>query len=327
MSHPTPMNELPLISVVIPAYNAEAFIDEALESIFAQDYPSFEVIVVNDGSTDATAQRVAAHCDKVRYFEQANSGGFPGSPRNLGLYHSRGEFICFLDADDIMLPGRLRLQADFLREHPAVGMLFGDYQNFSASGPIGEPHFRTCLRLQERLGCSPSVVLPPSDATTLLLRENVGIPSSMMMRRESLEAAPGFSTEFRVGEDFHFYYRILRRFSLGVVDRVVSWRRIHDNNITGDSIRMLHNVVASRSALYESEQSEANRAVLRETIHDCDISLGRAYANQRDFGRSIAHSLRAMQGSFPRRLPWIAVGLRGLVRTAAIAMNLKRPSS
>lgn len=102
---------------------------------------------------------------------------------------------------------------------------------------------------------------------------------------------------------------------------------IHGNNITGDSIRMLLNIIASRSVLCESEQSEANRAALREVVHGCEITLVRAYANQRDFGRFIAHSLRAMQGGFPRRPQWIAVGMRALARTAAIALNLKRPSN
>lgn len=318
------MNDPPLISVVIPAYNAEAFIDEALESIFAQDYPSFEVIVVNDGSTDATGQRVYVHGDNVRYFEQPNSGGFPGSPRNLGLRHSRGEFICFLDADDVMLPGRLRLQADFLRRHPAVGILFGDYQNFAASGLIGESHFQTCSRLQQRLDGGLSVVLPPLDATALLLRENVGIPSSMMMRREALEVAPGFSTEFRVGEDFHFYYRILRRFSLGLIDQVVSWRRIHDNNITGDSIRMLHSLIASRSALYASETCAEHRDALQEYLLRCQNSLAIGYANEGKIARSIAHNLRVLGGAFPRRRYWFAGGLHTLARTAAIAVGLKR---
>jgi len=320
------MKDHPLVSVVIPAYNAEAFIDEALQSILAQDYPSFEILVVNDGSTDSTAQHVAAYHDKVRYFEQPNSGGFPGSPRNTGIQNSRGEFICFLDADDLMLPGRLRMQVDFLRDESEVGVVFGNYQNFSADGPIGESHFRTCPRLSAKLGSCPTVVLRPADATSLLLRENVGIPSSMMMRRAALDAAPAFSTEFRVGEDFHFYYRILRCFSLGIIDQVVSWRRIHGSNITGDSLRMLHSIMASRSALFEAEQNAENRALLEDVVHQCETSLARAYANRRHFGRSVKHDLRALRGSFPHRPGWIAGGIRGLARTAAIAMHLKRPS-
>ncbi len=321
------MSDSAIVSVVIPVYNAEAFIDEALESIFAQDYPSFEVIVVNDGSTDATAQRIATHGDKVRFFEQPNSGGFPGSPRNLGLQHSRGEFICFLDADDIMLPGRLRLQADLLREHFDVGVVFGDYQNFTENGHVGSSHFATCPLLTTHLRGRPTVVLGPSDATSLLLRENVGGAGTMMIRRQALEEAPEFSLSFRIGEDFHFYYRILRRFSLGIANQVTTLRRIHDSNVTGDPLSMLHNVIASRSALCESEHSEENLAALREVVHSCEITLARAYANQGDFGRSITYNLRAMTGGLPRRPHWIAAGLRGLVRTAAIAMNLKRPSS
>lgn len=222
-----------------------------------------------------------------------------------------------------MLPDRLCLQAEILRECPVVGMLFGDYQNFSASGPIGKAHFMTCPRLQERLGGQRFTVLPPSDAKALLLRENVGIPSAMMMRREALEVAPSVSTDFRVGEDFHFYYRILSRFSLGIVDRVVSWRGIHNENITGDAIRMIRSIIASRSALCEIEQNRENLAALREVVHGCEITLARAYANRREFRRSVAHYFRAMQGGLPRRPQWIGEGMRGLIRTAAIAMTLK----
>jgi hypothetical protein len=203
-------------------------------------------------------------------------------------------------------------------------MVFGDYQNFSASGPIGVSHFRTCPRYRQRLDGRPSAVLPPSDATALLLRENVGIPSSMMMRREALEVAPGFSTEFRVGEDFHFYYRILRRFSLGIVDRVVSWRRIHDNNITGDSIRRLHGLIASRSALYASETCAEHRDALKEYLLRCENDLARGYANEGKIARSIAHNLRVLRGAFPRRWRWFGGGLHTLARTTAIAAGFKR---
>lgn len=319
------MADQALVSVVMPAYNAEAFIDEALQSVLSQDYPSFEILVVDDGSTDTTARRVAAYQKRVRYYQQANSGGFPGSPRNAGIRNSRGELICFLDADDIMMPGRLRLQADFLRAHPHVGVAFCNYQNFSTAGAIGDSHFQTCPRLQETLGDRSSVVLPSSDATALLLKENVGIPSSMMISRDALDVAPGFSTDFRVGEDFHFYYRIVRHLSLGIVDHVLTRRRIHSNNITGDSIRMLHAIISSRSDLRASEQSPVNRNLIEEFLLRCEINLADAYADRGLFSRSVAHNLRALRGAFPRRLGWSVAGLRALIRTGALAAGLKRP--
>src|SRR6185312_28777 len=97
-----------LVSVLIPVYNAEAFVAEALASVFAQDYEPFEVIVVDDGSTDGSAAVVQAD-PRVRYFRQENRG--PSEARNLAARHARGELFAYVDADDIVPPHKLRVQA------------------------------------------------------------------------------------------------------------------------------------------------------------------------------------------------------------------------
>ena len=144
----------PFVSVIVPAYNAESYIDEALRSVLRQTYPHLEVIVVDDGSTDATLQRIAAYQPRVQCIRRSNSGGYPGAVRNTGMEHSRGEYICFLDADDVMAADKVEKQAEFLTDHPDVGLVFTDYRNFSANGPAQLSHFRTCLRLQARLRIS-----------------------------------------------------------------------------------------------------------------------------------------------------------------------------
>jgi glycosyltransferase involved in cell wall biosynthesis len=112
----------PLVSVLIPVYNAEAFVGEALASVFAQDYEPFEVIVVDDGSTDGSAAVVQAD-PRVRYFRQENSG--PSEARNVAARHARGELLAYVDADDVVPPNKLRLQAGYLSEHPGVAAVLG----------------------------------------------------------------------------------------------------------------------------------------------------------------------------------------------------------
>lgn len=315
-----------LVSVIIPAYNAEAYIDEALHSVLAQSYPKIEIIVVDDGSTDATGERVAAHGRRVFYSRQTNSGGYPGIVRNIGMRQSNGDYICFLDADDIMLPDRVRVQVEFLNRRPEAGCVFSDYKNFSSSGFVSQSHFQTCPRLSKWLRAQSPLVLSSSNATALLLRENVGIPSSLAIRRQVLDCVPGFPPEFQIGEDFNFYYRVSRRFSLGIIDQVLSFRRLHESNLTRNSLRTLHDHIASYGALRDSETNPEHRQILDEMLHECEMGLARAYSNKREYHRSIIHNLRAMRGALPRHPVRLMGGLRSLVRTAAIATRFKNPT-
>src|SRR5207253_10816654 len=109
----------PDVSVVIPAFNAASTIDAALQSVFAQTYRSFEVIVVDDGSEDATAARVAEWGDRVVYVRQPNGG--PGRARNVGIAHARGRLIAILDADDAWMPRKLQQQVAYFDRFPETG--------------------------------------------------------------------------------------------------------------------------------------------------------------------------------------------------------------
>lgn len=114
-------DSIPLVSIIAPCYNAEKYLDVAMASIFAQDYPNFEVIIVDDGSSDnsvAMLQALQARYD-FQLYSQANQG--VSAALNHGLQHARGEYICTPDLDDIMLPSSVRLRADYLNEHPEVG--------------------------------------------------------------------------------------------------------------------------------------------------------------------------------------------------------------
>lgn len=111
----------PKVSVIVPAFNAELSIDAALESALAQTWRDFEVIVVDDGSTDGTAARLAAWRDRVKVLSQPNGG--PARARNAGIAASDGELIAFLDADDVWLPEKLRLQVEYFERFPETGLL------------------------------------------------------------------------------------------------------------------------------------------------------------------------------------------------------------
>jgi glycosyltransferase involved in cell wall biosynthesis len=118
----------PLISCLVPVYNGELYLREAIDSILAQTYRPLEIIVVDDGSTDATPDVVAGYGDQLRYVRQANAG--PGAARNHGLSLARGEYVAFLDADDLWHPEKLARQMTRFRARPQLDLCVTHIQNF-----------------------------------------------------------------------------------------------------------------------------------------------------------------------------------------------------
>lgn len=317
---PTPA----LCSVIIPAYNAEVFIGEALESVMQQSYPAIETILVDDGSTDRTAAIAEGYAPRVRCIRLAHTGS-PGAVRNAGIRESTGQFLCFLDADDIMTSQRVERQLRFLEAHPAAGVVFADYRNFRGGSVWESTHFETCPGLGSHLAGAPSALIPSAEATTLLLQENFGGTGTAMVRRNIIDSAQPFRPEFVVGEDFHFYYRIAQIHPVGVINEVGLHRRLHGTNITGDPLRVLLNYVATRSALRSSESNPANLKLLDQFLFQAHLGLAREFADRRKFGLSIMHNIRALArvpGSGGHGL-WLSI--RSMLRTSAIAARLKGP--
>jgi len=115
--------EAPLVSVTVPTYNRWPLVAESIDSVLAQDYPNFEIIVVDDGSTDGTGEHIAAtYGDRIEYIWQENQGA--AAARNQGIRAARGEYIAFLDSDDTWLPGKLSSQVDALQAHPEAGFVY-----------------------------------------------------------------------------------------------------------------------------------------------------------------------------------------------------------
>src|SRR5579864_8740685 len=124
-SEPPDGHGAPQVSVVIPAYNAARFLGDAIQSVLNQTYSNFEVVVVNDGSTDDTESVVRSFGDRLFYVKQANKG--VSAARNEGIKRARGQYVAFLDSDDVWLPTKLAEQIPFLEQNPEVGLVYSDW--------------------------------------------------------------------------------------------------------------------------------------------------------------------------------------------------------
>src|SRR3990170_3473675 len=122
------------VSVIIPAYNSARFLPEAIESVLAQTYKDYGIIVIDDGSTDNTKETLEPYFDKIKYIYQQNQGA--ASARNTAIRHSQGEYIAFLDADDVWLPEKLHIQVEYLNNNPGIAMVYSPSVTISEDGGL-----------------------------------------------------------------------------------------------------------------------------------------------------------------------------------------------
>ena len=199
----------PRVSVLIPCYNAAQYLEAALNSVLAQTYTDYEIIVVDDGSTDDTAQ-VAARYPQVRYIRQEHRG--VSAARNTALAQAQGRLIAYLDADDLWLPDKLEKQVNYLNSHPDCQVVYTQVQNFFDGDPD------TMSQRQRQL----------LNANT---DQNV---ASACIRRELYDVHGMYREDLSYGEDTHW---VLRVCAAGVdmkhyIPEKLYRRRIHDRNIS-----------------------------------------------------------------------------------------------
>lgn len=209
----------PLVSVIIPLYNCEEFAAEAIESVLAQTYQNFEIIVINDGSTDRSADAVKRYLDRIVYREQKNSGS--AVARNEGIKLAKGELIAFLDADDLWLPDRLESQVPHFETHPETGLAHADRILFDSETNEEFPDDNDAA-----LKAKTGNILPE------LFQYNFIATQTVMIRRECFEDVGLFDPEFRAAQDYNMWLRICKKYAVHYMPKVVARYRIHEGQIS-----------------------------------------------------------------------------------------------
>jgi len=211
----------PTVSVVIPAYNAAPWIAETLDSVLAQTFLDFEVIVVDDGSSDKTPEVVAGYGSRVRYLRKENGGA--ASARNVGIRAARGSYIAFVDADDLWLPEKLQLQMDLFSRHPDLAWVYSDAIVFDQES--GQEAFKT----------SDVTKLYAGDILRPLLLFNFIASPTPVIRRDVLGTA-GYFDELRDlhgSEDWNMWLWIAAKYQVRFVERPLAKYRRHATSMTG----------------------------------------------------------------------------------------------
>lgn len=195
---------MPTISVVIPAYNAERTILETIKSVQQQTFSDFEIIIINDGSTDSTLELIQSIKDeRLKVFSYEN-GGLPMA-RNRGISLAKGEFIAFIDADDLWTPDKLELQLAALKQHPEAGLAYS----------------WTYFMDEQGTTLSPSVpIFFNGNVQTNLLKNNfIASGSNPLIRRQAIESTDGFDSTLKSCEDWEYWLRLSANWDFVVVPK------------------------------------------------------------------------------------------------------------
>jgi GT2 family glycosyltransferase len=239
-----------VVSVIIPAYNCTEYIPAALDSVLAQTFTDFEIVLVNDGSpdTEMLEHLIAPYRDRIIYCKQENRG--LAAARNTGIRAARGKYLAFLDSDDCWPPEYLAAQMRLFEETPSLDLVYADALNFG-DAPLPRKTFMQPLT-------------PPVSFEDLLLGGNQIIPSGTVARKQVIVDAGLFDESLRRCEDYDMWLRIAYRGAkIAFQPRVLALRRVHSNALTSNNTKMLEAEEQFLSKLEKTLQlSEETRSLL-----------------------------------------------------------------
>ena len=297
-------NAAPFFSIVIPAYNAAHHIVDALTSVFGQTVDSFEIFVINDGSTDTDQleKELEPYLPRVVYIAQSNGG--PAAARNTGIIKARGKYIAFLDSDDQWVPEHLAQMRQVLQQDPTLDLVYGDAVNF---GDVAEEG-RTTME------ANPSEGLVTFES--LVLGKCTVIGSTVVARRQALIDSGLFDQTFPQAEDFDLWARLAYRGGRIDYRRYIhARRRIHKANLSGDLIGSFDcQAKVLRKLMKELDVSDTLRNEMQREVEKCDAAVALAKCKQqlvaRRYKEAVAELQRANKSYRSRKLQLVLYLLR-----------------
>lgn len=295
--------DVPRVSVVIPAYNVAEYIAETLDSVLAQTYKNYEIIVVNDGSPDAEKlEKVLEHyLDKIIYLKQKNKGA--AVARNTGIENSRGELIAFLDGDDVWLPEFLKSQTKFLDANN-FGMVYADAYLFGDCAGTPKTYMEQSFSDGD---VTPETLIDGSC--------NVITSGTLVGKKHLLDAGLFNPTAFRM-EDFEMWFTMAKRgVKIAYQKKVLLKYRVRKTGLTGDGISSAERSVLAlekiteRNALSQSEE-KARLSKIRFCEAEYEIAKGKYFLARENFGEASKHIAKAYEINPQTKLAIIGFLLR-----------------
>jgi glycosyltransferase involved in cell wall biosynthesis len=270
-----------LVSVIILTYNRALLLKESIESVLSQTYSNFELIIVDDGSTDETEQVIQEIKDfRIRYF-RFDHCGHTSKWKNFAIKQAKGEYIAFNDSDDNWKPTKLEKQMNLFASCPDIGFSLTDVITFSKDAILIEHSYHSdkpseCASIFERLRDSKFLVYP----------------FTIVMKRDCVERT-GWFEESMISGDYHFILRLAYFFKVGILYEPLVWRRAHENNMSNQyPMENYEEFIATFELLYrnrwiDSKHLRTARSIAFYGMAQLLNKLGKPVEARRQFIRSI----------------------------------------
>lgn len=271
---------MPEVSVVIPTYNAEFFISDTINSVLNQTYKDFEIILVDDGSTDNTDRIVAQqHAGKVKYIRQKNSG--VSSARNKAISMTKGDFIAFIDCDDIWLENKLEAQVSILKKSKELGLVFSNAYILDEKGRRLKDFFK--------------IVRPHSGMVFNKLVQDNFIPMlTAVVKREALDRVGLFDPRYKIAEDWDIFLRIARVYPVTYINQPLAEYRIHKYSHSKNRKLMLRECIDILNK-YINSVNEEIRLKLKGRLSLYNSMLGIIYFKEKEILKARSHFLSSLE--------------------------------
>jgi glycosyltransferase involved in cell wall biosynthesis len=294
------MQSHPFISVIIPTFNRLELLKQTVESVRNQTFTDFEIIVVNDGSTDGTSEWLSAQSD-MRIVQQTNKG--IASSRNSGASIALGEWLAFLDHDDIWAPNKLEIQAGFAKANPEVALVAAKH-----------------VRLGRKFRTRGNVRWIKGDLFVKEYSESFIHTSSVMIRKDVFRQINGFPAHYRFADEFDVWLKIAAIHPIAYVDKPLVFIRLYESNTSHNRIGVRTDTYDILMRNYDPERVPVK--VFLRTLSDHDISFGRAYLN----AGNLTEALKWFRNSV-ERTPWRVRSWRYFLKCIVITAFHRGPAS
>ncbi|MCD9189480.1 MAG: glycosyltransferase [Pyrinomonadaceae bacterium] len=267
---------LPKVSVIIPNYNYANYIAKTIDSVLAQTYKNLEIIVIDDGSKDNSLEILEGYGEKIKVLKQQNQG--VSMARNNGAANSSGEYIAFLDADDIWLPGKMEVQMKRFFDDGEIGLVHCSMDFIDPNGkPCGENYNGMEGRVaDEFLRFEKGVV--------------VGAGSTGVVPRRIFDELGGFDKRFSTAADWDFSYRLATKYKIAFVREPLVLYRIHNSNMHGNIKVMEHDMMLGFEKAFAGETG-ADR---RECYGNLHKTLAGSYFHAKQYSQFMRHAVKSL---------------------------------
>ncbi len=273
---------MPFASVIIPTYNRVELLKQTVESVRAQTFRDFEIIVVNDGSTDGSKEWLALQYD-VLALNQRNCG--IAASRNHGAAVCSGDWFAFLDHDDLWTRRKLEIQTEFIKNNPDVALVAAKH-----------------VRLGKTAHSKSTGNWISGDLFLKAYSESFIHTSSVMIRRDIFKEIGGFPTEYRFADEFDVWLKIAKNYSIAYIDQPLVSIRLYEANTSHDRIGVRTDTYKILMSHYDPERIP--KKVFLKTLSDHDISFGRAYLNSGDLQGALEWFRKSVQRTPLRMRSW-----------------------